>query len=137
MIAVVGAYIKRYGNLFLIRGGKETAKIKELERCIDESVINLELLGVSCGYDIPSGLIVYFDDIIRTYEIFEKIIENSLESIYSLWLKVRSDDESIVFHLEIECNEEKSAFDGLADRFSEEDGAYVFTIFLRKGDERV
>lgn len=44
---------------------------------------------------IRSGLIVYFDDIIRTYEILEKIIENSLESIYSLWLKVRSDDESI------------------------------------------
>lgn len=54
-ITVIGAYIKRKGNLIFIREKTETTDTTELALCIEESFANLKLTGAECEGDIPGG----------------------------------------------------------------------------------
>ena len=137
MTAVVGSYIKRCGNLLFISENGETTDISELTRCLDESFSNLELLGVSCGHDLPQNGTVRVTDAIRAYRIFEKVIETAMENLDSVWLKGRNTDTNIILHLEVECKTDLSELSDLADGFTSEDGAYCFTIRIGKGGEQV
>ena len=51
--AVIGAYIKRRGNLMFIAEKTDVTDTAELSACLDESFANLELMGVECAIDIP------------------------------------------------------------------------------------
>ncbi|MGN0545536.1 MAG: histidine kinase N-terminal 7TM domain-containing protein [Acutalibacteraceae bacterium] len=137
MTAVVGSYIKRCGNLLFISEGGEATDIAELTRCLEESFSNLELLGVSCGCDLPENETVRVSDAIRAYQIFETVVEASMENLHSIWIKGRNTADDIVLHLEAECETDLSDLSALADGFADEDGVYCFTIRVGKGGERV
>ena len=47
--AVIGAYIKRRGNLMFISEKTDVTDTAELSACLDESFANLELMGVECA----------------------------------------------------------------------------------------
>lgn len=133
--AVVGAYIKRYGNLLLIGERTETADIRDLARCFDESFINLELLGVNCLHTLPSDIILATKDMLQVYRSFEAAVETSLSDLQYVWINVRESKEGIFLKMEFVCDTDLSPFASIADSFSCEDGAYRFTFKLRKGGE--
>lgn len=133
--AVVGAYIKRYGNLLLIGERTETADIRDLARCFDESFINLELLGVNCLHTLPSDIILATKDMLQVYRSFEAAVETSLSDLQYVWINVRKSKEGIFLNMEFVCDTDLSPFASIADSFSCEDGAYRFTFKLRKGGE--
>ena len=133
--AVVGAYIKRYGNLLLIGERTETADIRDLARCFDESFINLELLGVNCLHTLPSDIILATKDMLQVYRSFEAAVETSLSDLQYVWINVRESKEGIFLNMEFVCDTDLSPFASIADSFSCEDGAYRFTFKLRKGGE--
>ena len=133
--AVVGAYIKRYGNLLLIGERTETADIRDLARCFDESFINLELLGVNCLHTLPSDIILATKDMLQVYRSFEAAVETSLSDLQYVWINVRESKEGIFLNMEFICDTDLSPFASIADSFSCEDGAYRFTFKLRKGGE--
>lgn len=133
--AVVGAYIKRYGNLLLISERTETADIRDLARCFDESFINLELLGVNCLHTLPSDIILATKDMLQVYRSFEAAVETSLSDLQYVWINVRESKEGIFLNMEFVCDTDLSPFASIADSFSCEDGAYRFTFKLRKGGE--
>lgn len=54
-ISVIGAYIKRRGNLMFIGEKSDTTDTAELSLCLEESFANLELMGVECSVDIPDN----------------------------------------------------------------------------------
>ena len=133
--AVVGAYIKRYGNLLLIGERTETADIRDLARCFDESFINLELLGVNCLHTLPSDIILATKDMLQVYRSFEAAVETSLSDLQYVWINVRESKEGIFLNMEFVCDTDLSPFASIADSFSCEDGSYRFTFKLRKGGE--
>ena len=133
--AVVGAYITRYGNLLLIGERTETADIRDLARCFDESFINLELLGVNCLHTLPSDIILATKDMLQVYRSFEAAVETSLSDLQYVWINVRESKEGIFLNMEFVCDTDLSPFASIADSFSCEDGAYRFTFKLRKGGE--
>lgn len=133
--AVVGAYIKRYGNLLLISESTETEDIRDLSRCFEESFINLELLGVNCLHTLPSGIFLATKDMLQVYRSFEMAVETSLSDLQYVWVNVREGKEEILLNMEFVCDTDLSQFALIADSFFYEDGAYRFTFKLRKGGE--
>ena len=133
--SVMGAYIKRYGNLRLIGERAETADIRELSRCFDESFINLELLGVNCFHALPPGISLATKDMLQVYRSFEAAVETSLSDLQYVWINVRKSKEGLFLKMEFVCDSDLSHLAPMANAFSFEDGAYRFTFKLQGGGE--
>lgn len=133
-IAVVGAYIKRCGNLLFISEKAEITTTSELSLCEDETFANLKLMGVDCETDITQGIPIYSVDAIRVYEFSQKVIEASLDSLKTVWLKLRVKADELIFRLEVECDEYLGE---LSEKAQFEDGVWSFTLRIGKaGDEQ-
>ena len=135
-MTVIGAYIKRRGNLIFIREKTKTTDITELSLCMEESFANLELMGVECGVDIPKGVKIFTQDAISVYDFFEKVIEYAIDDLRFVWLKARSLTDSIVFRLEVECESSLADFQDTRENCSFEDGVWRFALRIRKAGEQ-
>lgn len=131
--AVVGTYIKRMGNLVLLCESDDTADIEELTRCVEESFLNLELMGAVCGCDLPKNETVCTADILRAYRLFEAVLETASDSLDAVWVKGRSDGESLVLRITVSCPCDLSALADEADDCTAEDDCVCFTVRMRKG----
>ena len=135
-VAAVGAYIKRYGNLLLVSERTETADIRDLSRCFEESFMNLELLGVDCLHTLPSGIFMATKDMLRVYHSFEMAMEACLYDLSQVWIHMRNRESGFSLNMEFVCDTDLSTFADVADAFTCEDGAYRFTFdLLKKGGE--
>ena len=128
--AVVGAYIKRYGNLLLVSERTETVDVRELARCFDESFVNLELLGVNCLHTLPSGASMAAKDMLRVYRGFETAVEGCLYDLSHVWINMRSCESGFILSMEFVCDTDLSSLAPIADAFTREDGACRFTFRL-------
>ena len=135
-IAVIGAYIKRRGNLMFIGEKSATTDTAELSLCLEESFANLELMGVECAIDIPGNNKIDTTDAIRVYDFFESVTEAAIDDMRSVWLKARSLKDSVVFHLEVECESLLDDFSELAESSHFEDGVWCFTLRAKKAGDR-
>ena len=135
-IAVIGAYIKRRGNLMFIGEKSATTDTAELSLCLEESFANLELMGVECAIDIPGNNKIDTTDAIRVYDFFESVTEAAIDDMHSVWLKARSLKDSVVFHLEVECESLLDDFSELAESSHFEDGVWCFTLRAKKAGEQ-
>ena len=135
-IAVIGAYIKRRGNLMFIGEKSATTDTAELSLCLEESFANLELMGVECAIDIPGNNKIDTTDAIRVYDFFESVTETAIDDMGSVWLKARSLKDSVVFHLEVECESLLDDFSELAESSHFEYGIWRFTLRAKKAGDR-
>lgn len=134
--AVIGAYIKRRGNLMFIGEKSDVTDTAELSACLDESFANLELMGVECAIDIPDKNSIYIWDAIRVYDFFEAVTEAAMDDIRFVWLKARSLADAVVFHLQAESKTELSELSGLADTCTCEEGVWRFSLRIGKAGEQ-
>lgn len=135
-IAVIGAYIKRRGNLMFIGEKSATTDTAELSLCLEESFANLELMGVECAIDIPGNNKIDTTDAIRVYDFFESVTEAAIDDMRSVWLKARSLKDSVVFHLEVECESLLDDFSELAESSHFAYGIWRFTLRAKKAGDR-
>ena len=135
-IAVIGAYIKRRGNLMFIGEKSATTDTAELSLCLEESFANLELMGVECAIDIPGNNKIDTTDAIRVYDFFESVTEAAIDDMRSVWLKARSLKDSVVFHLEVECESLLDDFSELAESSHFEYGIWRFPLRAKKAADR-
>lgn len=135
-IAVEGAYIKRRGNLMFIMEGGETVEISELSRALDESFANIRLLGMDRAVDCPAEGLLLCRDAARVYDFFEAVIEDSMEDLQTVWLKVRELADFFVFNFEFVCGKSLAVFGNVADQCVFENDAWCFTLRIRKAGER-
>lgn len=135
-IAVIGAYIKRRGNLMFIAEKSATTDTAELSLCLEESFANLELMGVECAIDITGNNKIDTTDAIRVYDFFESVTEAAIDDMRSVWLKARNLKDSVVFHLEVECESQLAGFSELAESSHFEDGVWRFTLRAKKAGEQ-
>lgn len=109
----------------------------ELFMCLDESLANLELMGVECGIDILLNEKIFVKDAVRAYRFFEAIVESSMNTLQSVWLKSRNAVKFIILHIEVECKTELSEISNLSDTCECEDGVWRFTLRFEKVGEQV
>lgn len=134
--AVIGAYIKRRGNLMFIGEKSDVTDTAELSACLDESFANLELMGVECAIDIPGKNSITIRDAIRVYDFFEAVTEEAMDDIRFVWLKARSLEDAVIFYLQAESKTELSALSALADACTFEDGVWRFSLRIGKAGEQ-
>ena len=133
--AVLGAYIKRYGNLLLVSHREETADICDLSRCFEDSFVNLELLDVKCLCTLPADVILATKDMLRIYRTFETILEDCLFNLHSVWVNARERKGQFLVSIDFVCDTDLSGHKADADLYSCEDGTCRFTFQLQKGGE--
>ena len=133
--AVLGAYIKRYGNLLLVSHREETADIRDLSRCFGDSFVNLELLDVKCLCTLPADVILATKDMLRIYHAFETILEDCLFDLHSVWVNARERKGQFLVSIDFVCDTDLSGHKADADLYSCEDGTCRFTFQLQKGGE--
>ena len=131
-ITVIGAFIKRMGNLIFIREKTETTDTTELSLCAEESFANLKLMGVECEADIPKGSRIFTEDAISVYDFFEKVVEAAIDDLSFVWLKARCLADSIVLRLDVECESSLADFQNACESCSFEDGVWCFVLRIRK-----
>ena len=135
--AVLGAYIKRYGNLLLVSHREETADICDLSRCFEDSFVNLELLDVKCLCTLPADVILATKDMLRIYRTFETVLEDCLFDLHSVWVNARERKGQFLVSIDLACDTDLSGHKADADLYSCEDGTCRFTFQLQKGGEGV
>lgn len=135
--AVIGAYIKRRGNLMFIGEKSDVTDTVELSACLDESFANLELMGVECAIDVPGKNSIYIRDAIRVYDFFEAVTEEAMDDLRFVWLKARSLEDVVIFYLQAESKTELSALSMLADTCTCEEGVWRFSLRIGKAGEQV
>lgn len=133
--AVIGAYIKRRGNLMFIGEKSNVTDTAELSACLNESFANLELMGVECAIDIPGKNSIYTRDAIRVYDFFEAVTEAAMDDLRFVWLKARSLEDAVIFNLQAESKADLSALSALADTCACEDGVWRFSLQIGKAGE--
>ena len=134
--AVIGAYIKRRGNLMFIGEKSNVTDTAELSACLDESFANLELMGVECAIDIPGKNSIDIRDAIRVYDFFEAVTEAAMDDLRFVWLKARSIEDAVIFYLQAESKSELSALSMLADTCTCEEGVWRFSLRIGKVGEQ-
>lgn len=134
--AVIGAYIKRRGNLMFIGEKSDVTDTAELTACLDESFANLELMGVECAIDIPDKNSIYTRDAIRVYDFFEAVTEEAMDDLQFVWLKARGLKDAVIFYLQAESKTDLSALASLADTCTCEEGVWRFSLRIGKAGEK-
>lgn len=134
-IGVIGAYIKRRGNLIFISEKAEQTDTAELAACLAESFAALEFMDIECALDIPSGQTIPVSGAARVYDLFEAAVEAALDDLSSMWLKSRVLGGAVVFCMEVESRAELSRLAEPADSCVLEDGVWRFTLRIGKAGE--
>lgn len=134
--AVIGAYIKRRGNLMFIGEKSDVTDTAELSACLDESFANLELMGVECAIDIPGKNSITIRDAIRVYDFFESVTEEALDDLRFVWLKARSLEDAVLFYLQAESKTDLSALSEFSDTCAYEEGVWRFSLRIGKAGEQ-
>ena len=82
-VLVMGAYMKRMGNLMLLGDGKETLPAEELALSISESFEYLGLGGIACGLRCGSGAPLPVQRVLLCYRVFERLMEENRTHIHA------------------------------------------------------
>lgn len=125
---LIGAYVKRRGNLVFLEEKNELMDIGELTLCLRESFYGLRLFGIECAMNFPDQVFLEASDVIRIYDFFETIVETAWGDLNSLWLVGRTDGNKIRFCFEIESDGDFSRIADIATTAEEDNGVWRFTI---------
>ena len=130
---VMGAYMKRMGNLMLLGDGKDTLPIGELALSAAESFEYLHLGGVACSLDCRGGGEVPRAQILASYQLFEHYLEACFDTIHACRLELLP-EEGVLLRLALDCPELPDAGEalspglGLALETAMEDDTWFVTL---------
>ena len=101
IICFLGAYIKRYANLMLLRENEDMMSTAELGMAIAESLRYLGNVDIPSAYIGNANIKIPTDDVILLYEIFENFVENHLSSLQAVYVKLE-ESAGIVLKITLE-----------------------------------
>lgn len=146
--AVLGAYIKRKGNLLFLRQQSEYMPAAELRHALEETFANLELTGAICGISerwladnesfknniYKNKALINIDDALRAYRMTEHMIEMSFSSLDSIYIILKEEEKYCKAVVQACTSSNLSAVSDMADcwNYNEEEELYTFTVNLTK-----
>ena len=118
-ICTVSAHIKRHGNLVLLGEESPKAPARELVYCVRETLDNLQLGNVlvslqeQCSGDLEVAVII------DVYDCFSRIVEQLLEDMTAILVRLTCRDGKVRMQIQIGCRKEiqKEALEGIQTRF--------------------
>ena len=87
-VIILGTYIKRRNNLIFVGVQRGSISVQELRLCLNESIENLNLYGADCKALVTGGGQLTVEQAAKAYDLFEAVVEASLESLQSLLISI-------------------------------------------------
>lgn len=139
-ICVLGTYIKRRSNLFILEEDNSLFSAKELEYCLRESIEGMSMGEIDCSLNSNCKGNIEAKNAVLAYDLFEEIIEAVLPSITALFINLNIAKGNIKMKLQISGNKEKlKNINQLVNSTDyiiiEEDDSLAITIELPKAGE--
>ena len=142
-IVVVGTYLKRRKNLVLTQYTSDgnLLTMEDLRQSIAESCDSLKLCKIRAAYYVESGDVqLNADDILKSYDTFEWLVEQLSDVMHSIFYRVSQIDEDlrISVHIvsEADLRDLVSERPELKVQQEDENEWFVGCIVLRKGGSR-
>ena len=82
-VLVLGAYMKRMGNLMLLGDGKDSLPAEELALSLGESFEYLRLGGVACSLDCREKESIPVPQLLLCYRLFQQLIEANAPELHA------------------------------------------------------
>jgi len=101
VICFLGAYIKRYANLQLLAENEDRLSCAELGMAIAEPLRYLTNIGIPTDYAVEGNAKIPTQKAILLYETFEKLIEDHLEYLKAVYVKL-DHSEKVVLKIVLE-----------------------------------
>ncbi len=92
-IIIIGTYIKRRNNLIFVGAQNGLIPSKELQLCLNESSENLNYYGIACYVNFMGETLLTLDQATSVYDLFEKVVEESIESLIELLISIEITDD--------------------------------------------
>ncbi|MGN0150752.1 MAG: histidine kinase N-terminal 7TM domain-containing protein [Clostridia bacterium] len=107
---VIGAYLKRRSNLVFLADKSSMLDANELVLTIGESLDNLEVCGIFCGFrtELTEPVLAY--QIIAMYDFFENVVERALDRICSIIVYAGKRDGSLFLNINTDSTADFSDF---------------------------
>ena len=133
---VIGAYLKRRSNLVFLADKSSMLDANELVLTIGESMDNLEVLGISCGFrtELTEPVLAY--QIIAMYDFFENVMERALDRICSITVYAGKRDGSLFLNINTDSTADFSDF--VSDNVNverDEDNEWKLTLRMNTGGD--
>ena len=133
---VIGAYLKRRSNLVFLADKSSMLDANELVLTIGESLDNLEVLGISCGFrtELTEPVLAY--QIIAMYDFFETTAERALDRICSITVYAGKRDGSLFLNINTDSTAVFSDF--VSDNVNverDEDNEWKLTLRMNTGGD--
>lgn len=92
IVCILGAYVKRRGNLALICEENATVDVDELAYCIRESLVYLNAYGVTCSYHQEGHGRADGAQLQAAYDFFEDCVEAALPTLTAMMVRATCGD---------------------------------------------
>ena len=104
--AVLGAFIKRRGNLVFAAEKYGNISSGELKLCFHESIRNIELTGADCFLDfhLTEDKRIGMSTACLLYEIFETAVENCIDDFGSVFVRINEEEKRLSAFISIGTN---------------------------------
>ena len=134
-LAVIGAYLKRRGNLIMLAEESGQIPAEELHLCLKESVSTLRLLGVTCALRFALSGDLPLPAAGALFDFYEAVIELSADTLTDMTAIAAGDAAAPHFTLLLSCDADMKA---ISETFSNtsvtnEDGVWYCTLTLAGG----
>ncbi len=137
-IVAVGTYIKRKSNLVFVENQKKSVSVGELRLCLNETAANLKLCGAECRAVLNLESPLCAENANFIYDLFEAVIEKSLDSLNSLLIFAEEDGSLIRINICVSCKEDLfclgDSFPGLSVQCDDDGLIYLFAECRKDGD---
>lgn len=135
-ILVIGAYLKRCSNLVFLADKSSMLDANELVLTIGESLDNLEVCGIFCGFrtELTEPVLAY--QIIAMYDFFENVVERALDRICSITVYAGKKDGSLFLNINTDSTADFSDF--VSDNVKverDEDNEWKLTLRMNTGGD--
>ena len=133
--AIIGAYIKRSGNLLFIGRQNGFISAAELKFAFEESLSNIRLLGTECAFFMRTDASFQTEQALQIYSFFETAIEIAMDDLKALLINIRESDGRLIFNISAESNKDLGGLMPLADSYEFSIGCSSFTLRFDKEGE--
>lgn len=106
-VIIIGTYIKRRNNLIFVGSQNGLIPSVELQLCLNESNENLNYYGISSKATIIGEALLTTDVATKTYDLFEQVVEISLETLKELLVSIEITD-NVEINICASCKEDLS-----------------------------
>lgn len=102
-VCVMGAYIKRRGNLVLLGENQTCIHSKELEYCLLESADNLNLCGICTAFHCGQSGSFSVETAITAYDFFQSVLQWLFDDLTAVMIHLSCKDDRVAMRLQLGC----------------------------------